>query len=105
MKLSRQKGGKVKKTLTFILGMKLTPMERLLLAFIEHGFLEVIPFLKFQSTTFHKHLNVEPVSVEAIQDTMIHIMLILEEKIKKEMSRKKGIIIHDGFSMFRTHYF
>ncbi len=103
--LRKERGCKVKKTLADILGMKLTPMERSLLAFIELAVLELIPFSKFQSTTFRKHLNVEPVSVEVIQDTMILLMFIVEDKIKKEMARKKGCIIHDGFSRFGTHYF
>ena len=80
-------------------------MERSLLAFIELAVLELIPFSKFQSPTFRKHLNVEPVSVEVIEDTIIHLMFIVEEKIKKERGGKKGCSIHDGFSRYGTHYF
>ncbi len=37
-------------------------------------------------------------------DAMLQLSLIVEKKVASEMSGKKGIIMHDGWSKFARHY-
>ena len=44
------------------------------------------------------------VSHETLVETMLHLSLIVEEKIAKEMKDQKGCILHDGWSKYGRHY-
>jgi hypothetical protein len=37
-------------------------------------------------------------------DAMLQLSLIVEKKVASEMSGKRGIIMHDGWSKFARHY-
>ena len=52
-----------------------------------------------------KLINVKKnVSHETLVETMLHLSLIVEEKIAKEMKDQKGCILHDGWSKYGRHY-
>ena len=59
-----------------------------------------IPPSKTRNKEFAKHLNVDPVSYNTLVETMLHLTLLVEEKIAKEMKGLKGTILHDGWSRY-----
>ena len=61
---------------------------------------------KFRSESFMKFIDVKEkdISHAVLVETLLHLSLVVEEKIAKEMKGKKGCILHDGWSKYGRHY-
>ena len=55
---------------------------------------------KLRIQTFMNLFNVDHVLHDATIDTMLEPTLGIEERVATEMHRKKGTIIHDGWSKY-----
>lgn len=63
-----------------------------------------VPLSKIHDKEFRTFLTCEKLSYPTLVDTLLHLSLVVEEKIAAEMKGKKGCIMHDGWSKYARHY-
>ncbi len=83
---------------------KANPQDRALFTAIQLVVKHNIPPTKLRDRSFMDLLNVDPVSYKVCVHTMLELMLVVEDKIAKEMKGKKGSLLHDGWSRYGKHF-
>ena len=80
--------------------------DKSLAVLLELMCLHNVPPNKFRSESFMKFIDVKEkdISHAVLVETLLHLSLVVEEKIAKEMKGKKGCILHDGWSKYGCHY-
>jgi hypothetical protein len=62
------------------------------------------PINKFRDESYVEAILLDPVSIDVFVSFLLWLTFVVEEKIGKEMKGKKGMVYHDGWTKYGTHF-